>query len=82
MQHLMAGELNLFISGGGSRPRAATSQTSHTKFAKACSGFATVSLGASRMNVGMIDNEGKLLYSTNVSRNSASALSVLDRISA
>ena len=70
LQHLMAGEVNLFDSGAGSQHRPARS-TEHTKFAEACSGFTTVSLGPDKMNVCMIDNDGKLLYTTSISRNSA-----------
>ena len=70
LQHLMAGDVNLFISGGGSRMRP-TRETVHTKFADMTSGFMTVSLGAVKMNVCLIDNHGKLLYTTSLSRNSA-----------
>ncbi|HTR41439.1 MAG TPA: tartrate-resistant acid phosphatase type 5 family protein [Pseudomonadales bacterium] len=71
LQHLMAGNINLFCSGGGSQHRP-TRMTSHSKFADACSGFATVSLGADKMNIRMIDNNGKLLYTTSIFRNSTS----------
>jgi tartrate-resistant acid phosphatase type 5 len=70
LQHLMAGDVNLFISGGGSRVRP-TKETVHTKFAETTSGFMTVTLGAVKMNVCLIDNDGKLLYTTSLSRNSA-----------
>jgi acid phosphatase len=67
LQHLMAGEVNLFDSGAGSQVRP-TKETEHTKFAKACSGFTTVSLQPDKMSVGMIDNFGTLLYTANISR--------------
>lgn len=71
LQHLLAGDVNLFISGGGSQVRP-TKETAHTKFAETSSGFMTVSLGADKMNVGLIDNHGKMLYTTSVLRESAS----------
>jgi acid phosphatase len=69
LQHLMAGDINLFCSGAGSQFRT-TRTTSHSRFAKACSGFTTVSLGPVKMNVRMIDNHGKVLYTTSIFRNS------------
>ena len=71
----MAGDVNLFDSGAGSRVRP-TRKTEHTKFAEACSGFTTVSLGAQKMDVRMIDNYGKLIYTTSIFRNSTVALPV------
>jgi acid phosphatase len=70
LQHLMAGEVNLFCSGAGSRVRP-TRETEHTKFADARSGFMTVALGAEKMNICMIDNHGTVLYTTSVFRKSA-----------
>jgi acid phosphatase len=68
LQHLMAGEVNLFCSGAGSQVRP-TRETTHTKFAKASSGFTTVSLGPEKIDICMIDNFGKLLYTTSIFRN-------------
>lgn len=70
LQHLMAGDINLFCTGAGSSVRP-TRETVHTKFAKSRSGFMTVSLGPEKMDVGMIDYTGALLYSTSVVRESA-----------
>lgn len=70
LQHLMAGEVNLFCSGAGSQVRP-TTQTEHTRFAKASSGFVTVSLSALKMDVHMIDRYGHLLYTTSIVRNAA-----------
>lgn len=67
LQHLQAGEVNLFCSGAGSEFRS-TKKTEHTKFARACSGFTTVSLQAGQMAVRMIDNRGTLVYATTVPR--------------
>ncbi|HEY5043662.1 MAG TPA: hypothetical protein VIK53_16945 [Verrucomicrobiae bacterium] len=39
---------------------------SHTKFAKGCSGFITAALQSDRMDVRMIDDQGKLLSTTAV----------------
>jgi tartrate-resistant acid phosphatase type 5 len=74
LQHLKAGDVNLFCSGAGSQHRP-TRATSHSKFAEACSGFTTVSLAPDKMDVCMIDNHGKLLYTTSIFRNSTSGLS-------
>ena len=65
LQHLVAGDLNLFCSGAGSEFRP-TKDTAHTKFAQARSGFTAVSLQADKMVVRMTDNLGQLLYSTTV----------------
>ena len=65
LQHLVAGNLNLFCSGAGSQVRP-TKDTVHTKFAQSRSGFTTVSLQPDRMLVRMTDNHGQLLYSTTV----------------
>jgi tartrate-resistant acid phosphatase type 5 len=67
LQHLQAGEVNLFDSGAGSQFRP-TKKTGHTKFAKACSGFTTVALQRDQMDVRMIDNRGALVYATTVPR--------------
>ena len=67
LQHLMAGEVNLFCSGAGSQVRP-TGRTEHTKFSVASSGFTTVALQADKLDVQMIDNHGKLLYATSVAR--------------
>jgi acid phosphatase len=72
LQHLMAGDINLFISGAGSQVRP-TFKTSHTKFAKASSGITAVSLASDAMDIRMIDDKGTLLYTTRVLRNSVSA---------
>ena len=72
LQHLMAGDINLFISGAGSQVRP-TRETIHTQFAKSSSGITAVSLGADAMDIRMIDNTGTLLYTTRVLRSSVSA---------
>jgi tartrate-resistant acid phosphatase type 5 len=70
LQHLMAGDVNLFDTGAGSQFNP-TTQTEHTKFAAASSGFTTVALQSDSMAVRMIDNKGKLLYATTVPRTMA-----------
>ncbi len=67
LQHLMAGEVHLFDSGAGSQ-HTPTFYSKHSKFAKSCSGFTTVSLQADKMDVRMIDNHGKQVYATIVAR--------------
>jgi tartrate-resistant acid phosphatase type 5 len=70
LQHLQAGQVNLFDSGAGSQFRP-TKKTAHTKFARACSGFTTVALQPDQMDVRMIDTRGTLVYATTVPRISA-----------
>ena len=67
LQHLMAGEVNLFDSGAGSQ-HTLTFYTKHSKFAESCSGFTTVSIQASHMKVCMIDSHGNQIYATTVTR--------------
>ncbi len=68
LQHLQAGKVNLFCSGAGSKPRN-TGNNPHTKFAKGgCSGFTAVALHADTLDVRMIDDQGRLLYTTSVPR--------------
>ncbi len=68
LQHLQAGKVNLFCSGGGSKPRVTIRNTAHTKFGLGCSGFIAASLAADRLDVRMIDDRGQLLYTTSVPR--------------
>jgi len=67
LQHLVAGDVNLFDTGAGSQ-HTLTFYTKRSKFAKSCSGFTSVSLQADKMDVRMIDNHGTLVYATSVSR--------------
>jgi len=67
LQHLQAGTVNLFCSGGGSKIRP-TTNTPHTKFAKSSSGFVAVALQPGQMDVRMISDQGQLLYTTTVPR--------------
>lgn len=67
LQHLRAGGLNLFCTGAGSSVRP-TRDIPYTKFAESRSGFTTVSLRPDKMDIGMIDYQGNLLYSTSVVR--------------
>jgi acid phosphatase len=67
LQHLLAGEVNLFDSGAGSQ-HTPTFYTKHSKFAMSCSGFTAVTLQADRMDVRMIDNKGRQVYATTVTR--------------
>lgn len=67
LQHLQAGTVNLIDSGAGSRARPVF-RTKYTRFAKACSGFTTVSLQADNMKVRLIDYRGRLLYTTSIPR--------------
>jgi tartrate-resistant acid phosphatase type 5 len=68
LQHLQAGAVNLFCSGGGSKSRAKINDTPRTKFGKGCSGFTALALQNDRMDVRMIDDHGQLLYTATVPR--------------
>ena len=67
LQHLVAGEINLFCSGAGSQ-HTPTFYTPHSKFAESCSGFTTVSLQPEKMEVRMIDNHGITVHTATVAR--------------
>jgi tartrate-resistant acid phosphatase type 5 len=67
LQHLVAGNLNLFDTGAGSQ-HTLTFYTKRSKFAKSCSGFTTVSMQPDKMAVRMIDNRGNQVYATAVAR--------------
>jgi acid phosphatase len=67
LQHLQAGGVNFFCSGGGSKPRD-TQKIPQTKFALGCSGFMSVALQAEKMNVRLIDDQGNILYKAVVPR--------------
>ncbi|MGD1089379.1 MAG: tartrate-resistant acid phosphatase type 5 family protein [Verrucomicrobiota bacterium] len=67
LQHLLAGEVNLFDSGAGSQ-HTPTFYTKRSKFAKSCSGFTTVSLQPDRMDLRMINIHGTQVYATTVAR--------------
>jgi acid phosphatase len=70
LQHLVAGDVNLFCTGAGSQFRP-TKKTVHSKFAKARSGFTTVSLRPDKMLIRMTDSRGHVLYTTSVPVNPA-----------
>lgn len=67
LQHLKTDNLNLIISGGGSRHRPVV-PVPQSQFAQGCSGFTMVSLKANEMQVRFIDDTGKLLYTAVVPR--------------
>jgi tartrate-resistant acid phosphatase type 5 len=69
LQHLQAGAVNLFCSGGGSKPRPKIKDLPQTKFARGCSGFAAVSLQKDKMDVRMVDDKGNGLYTFAVPQN-------------
>jgi acid phosphatase len=69
LQHLQAAAVNLFCSGGGSKPRAKIKDLPQTKFASGCSGFAAVSLQKDKMDVQMVDDKGNKLYAIAVPQN-------------
>jgi acid phosphatase len=68
LQHLQSSQVDFFCTGGGSKPRAAIKKITQTKFGLGCSGFIAASLAADRLEVRMLDDQGKLLYSTSVPR--------------
>jgi acid phosphatase len=68
LQHLQSSTVDFFCTGGGSKPRAAIKKIAQTKFGLGCSGFIAASLAADRLEVRMLDDQGKLLYTTSVPR--------------
>jgi tartrate-resistant acid phosphatase type 5 len=68
LQHLQAGKINFFCTGGGSKPRAALKKIAQTKFGLGCSGFIAASLTADRLAVRLIDDHGATRYATDVAR--------------
>ena len=68
LQHLQAGKVNMFCTGGGSKPRTAIKKIDQTKFGLGCSGFIAAALSADALEVRMINDQGQLLYSTTVPR--------------
>jgi acid phosphatase len=67
LQHLQAGDVNLFDSGAGSQ-HTLTFYTKRSKFAKSSSGFTAVALQSDKMDVRMIDDRGQLLYTATIPR--------------
>ena len=67
LQHLKAGDLNMFCSGAGSTVRA-TGVIKETQYAKSQPGFVAVALGGDVMEVRMIDNLGQVLHAASVPR--------------
>ena len=67
LQHLKGGDVNLFVSGGGSEHRP-VDPTGESQFAAGISGFAMASLRADALQVRFIDNHGAVLYTANVPR--------------
>ena len=67
LQHLQTGDVQLFISGGGSEHRPVFS-IPESKFGRAASGFAMASLSAHEMQVRFVDDGGTLLYTAVVQR--------------
>jgi acid phosphatase len=68
LQHLQAGKVNLFCSGGGSKPREQVRETSHSKFGRGTSGFIAATLQAEALEVRLIDDQGRQLYAAKVPR--------------
>jgi tartrate-resistant acid phosphatase type 5 len=67
LQHLNAGNVSLFISGGGSEHRP-VGELPETQFGLGVSGFAMASLRADDLQVRFIDNKGDTLHGATVPR--------------
>ena len=67
LQHLQASGVHLFVSGAGSEHRPVKG-VPQSKFHVASSGFAMASLRANELELRLIDNQGKLLYSATAPR--------------
>jgi acid phosphatase len=61
LQHLTAGDVHLFVSGGGSE-HLPTHVTLHTEFDQSASGFMAVSLRRDEMKVRVIKDSGSRIY--------------------
>ncbi|MGH7941497.1 MAG: purple acid phosphatase family protein [Limisphaerales bacterium] len=70
LQHLVAGDINLFCTGAGSQVRP-TKKIRYSRFAKSGPGFTTICLGPDKMDVAMVDWQGSVLYTTSVARSGA-----------
>jgi tartrate-resistant acid phosphatase type 5 len=68
LQHLQAGRVNMFCSGGGSKPRDLVMKTAHSKFGRGTGGFIAAALKAEALEVRMINDQGKQLYAATVPR--------------
>jgi acid phosphatase len=71
LEHLKAGDLNLFISGGGSEHRP-TGKIAESQFGKSSSGFALASVRSHDMQIRFIDNLGNTLHTATVPRSPSS----------
>ena len=69
LQHLQAGRVNLFCSGGGSKPRDFVLPTAHSKFGRGTGGFIAAALKTDTLEVRLIDDKGEQLYTATVPRN-------------
>jgi len=67
LQHLKAGDMHLFVSGGGSEHRP-VNPNPHSQFSEGISGFAMASLRADELQVRFIDNLGNQLHAATVPR--------------
>jgi tartrate-resistant acid phosphatase type 5 len=67
LQHLKGGDVDMFLSGGGSEHRP-VGTSDESQFAAGISGFAMASLSADALQVRFIDNKGNVLHTANVPR--------------
>ena len=70
LQHLQAGNLNMFCSGAGSTVRP-TRMIDQSKYSRSQPGFMAVSLKSDLMEVRMIDGKGQVIYQTTVLQKTA-----------
>ncbi|HEX7652672.1 MAG TPA: tartrate-resistant acid phosphatase type 5 family protein, partial [Verrucomicrobiae bacterium] len=68
LQHLHAGQVHFFCTGGGSKPRKSIKEIPQTRFGIGCSGFIAASLNADTLAVQLIDDQGKVLHVAEVPR--------------
>ncbi len=71
LQHLVAGNLNMFCSGAGSIVSPKTMETERTKFVRNTPGFIAASLQSDKLNIHMIDSTGAVLHTAVVPRDAA-----------
>ena len=76
LQHLKGGDVQLFISGGGSEHRP-VGEIPETQFGAGFSGFAMASMRADKLQVRFIDNGGNVLHTADVPRHAKKSFSFL-----
>jgi len=65
LQHLVHGQMNFFVCGGGAAPRA-VKERSDVRFGAGCAGFLSMTLTAAEAQAAYINDKGNELYQTTI----------------